>query len=59
MPFVSSPGVKGLSTTFTPVSLARVMTSRVPWAVIITTRKSGRSAHARLMKSMPVSSGIL
>ena len=46
-PLVSSLGVNGLSTTCTPLWAARVMTSRVPWAVIMTTRSPGRSAHAR------------
>ena len=47
-PLASSLGVKGLSTIdWTPLSVARPMTSRVPWAVIMTTRSPGRSAHAR------------
>ncbi|HEY2994792.1 MAG TPA: hypothetical protein VGM22_18420 [Methylomirabilota bacterium] len=59
-PLASSVGVKGLSTMDrTPLSVARPITSRVPWAVIITTRKPGRTAHARWMNSSPFSSGIL
>ena len=59
-PRVSSVGVKGLSTMLlTPVCVARLMTSRVPWAVIMTTRRPGRSAHAFWMNSRPFSSGIL
>jgi len=59
-PLASSVGVKGLSTIDrTPLSVARPITSRVPWAVIMTTRKPGRIAHARWMNSSPFSSGIL
>src|SRR5438552_10487769 len=59
-PLASSVGVKGLSTMdCTPLSVARPITSRVPWAVIITTRKPGRTAHARWINSSPFSSGIL
>ena len=59
-PLASSVGVKGLSTIdCTPLSVARPMTSRVPWAVIMTTRSPGRTAHARWMNSSPFSSGIL
>ena len=59
-PFASSVGVNGLRTIdCTPLSVARPMTSRVPWAVIMTTRSFGRSAHARSMNSSPFSSGIL
>jgi hypothetical protein len=47
-PRANSLGVNGFSTMLcTPVSLALPITSRVPCAVIITTRSSGRSAHAR------------
>ena len=59
-PLASSVGVNGLSTIdCTPLSVARPMTSRVPCAVIMTTRKPGRTAHARWMNSSPFSSGIL
>jgi hypothetical protein len=59
-PLASSLGVNGLSTMLcTPLSVALPITSRVPWAVIITTRRPGRSTHARRMNSMPFSSGIL
>src|SRR5438309_1595839 len=47
-PRASSLGVNGFSTMLcTPDSVALPMTSRVPCAVIITTRSPGRSAHAR------------
>jgi hypothetical protein len=47
-PRASSLGVNGFSTMLcTPDSVALLMTSRVPCAVIITTRSPGRSAHAR------------
>ena len=59
-PLASSVGVNGLSTIdCTPLSVARPMTSRVPWAVIMTTRSPGRSTQARWMNSRPFSSGIL
>ena len=59
-PLASSVGVNGLRTMdCTPLSVARPMTSRVPWAVIMTTRSLGRSAQARWMNSSPFSSGIL
>jgi hypothetical protein len=59
-PRASSVGVKGLSTIdCTPLSVARPMTSRVPCAVIMTTRSPGRSVQARWMNSRPFSSGIL
>ena len=59
-PLASSVGVKGLSTIdCTPLSVARPMTSRVPCAVIMTTRSPGRNTHARWMNSSPFSSGIL
>ena len=47
-PRASSLGVNGFSTMLcTPDSVALPMTSRVPCAVIITTRSPGRSTHAR------------
>lgn len=59
-PLASSVGVNGLSTIdCTPLSVARPITSRVPWAVIMTTRSPGRIAQARWMNSRPFSSGIL
>jgi hypothetical protein len=47
-PRASSLGVNGLSTMLlTPLSVALPITSRVPCAVIMTTRSSGRMTHAR------------